>query len=86
MKIYSTTISKLDNDYSDGPGRDIQRLMVTERLARKWTQYKMADFLNISQSTVSRLEAGDYQGFNLCFLLDIAEQLGYEPHMVFLKK
>lgn len=65
--------------------QDIQRFFILERIQRNWTQKQMADELGISQSSISRLENGQYQSFNLGFLLELAQKLNYEPHIIFMK-
>lgn len=65
--------------------QDIQRFFILERIQRNWTQRQMADELGISQSSVSRLENGQYQSFNLGFLLGLVQKLNYEPHIIFMR-
>jgi len=65
--------------------QDIQRFFVLERVQRNWTQKQMADELGISQSSISRLENGQCQSFNLRFLLSLAQKLNYKPHIIFMR-
>lgn len=84
-KVYQCSIDKLSANSVQLLVQDIQRFFVKERVGRNWSQQYMASKLGISQSSVSRLESGQYQSFSLGFLLELAEKLGYEPHIIFLK-
>lgn len=84
-RVYQCTIEKLSSGSIQAIAQDIQRFFVKERVNRNWSQKFMAEQLGVSQSTVSRLESGQYQAFSLGFLLELSEKLGYEPHLVFLK-
>jgi transcriptional regulator with XRE-family HTH domain len=44
------------------------------RLARDWKQHQMADYLGVSQPTVTRLEAGQPESGPVSRLLDILER------------
>ena len=64
----------------------LQRMILQERLDRRWTQQEMADFLGVSQATVCRLESDDYTGLKLQTIITIADKLGYDYRVEFEKK
>lgn len=66
-------------------GSDIQQFFVNERTARGWSQMGMAHFLGVSQSTVSRLESGEYRAFKVEYLMSLAKKLDYDTRIVFQK-
>lgn len=84
-KVPKRTVEKLSTHSMRFIVQDIQRFFVKERIANNWSQKDMAQILGISQSSVSRLESGEYLSFSFGLLMKLSEKLGYEPHIVFLR-
>lgn len=85
-KMYQCTLAKLEPTEAWYNAQDVRRFIVKERLARNWSQSDLAHFLGVSQSTVSRLEKDGGLTCNFGWVLEAASRLGYDAHVVFLKK
>jgi HTH-type transcriptional regulator / antitoxin HigA len=56
--------------------RGIADLLIKARVARGWTQRRLADELGIAEQQVQRYESTGYSDASLARLADIAEALG----------
>jgi HTH-type transcriptional regulator/antitoxin HigA len=54
---------------------DLPTVLIQARVARGWTQKQLADLLSVTEQTIQRYEATDYQGVALARLARIAEML-----------
>jgi transcriptional regulator with XRE-family HTH domain len=68
------------------PFRAVAMELVRIRLDADLTQQQLADRIGTSKSVVSRLESLDYGRVSLTTLARIADALGLELHIQFLKK
>lgn len=60
-------------------GQEVRR----HRLARELTQEKLAELIGIDQSTVSRVETGDFRTVEPELMLRFAVVLEVEPELLF---
>lgn len=63
--------------------QDISQFFLQERTRRNWSQKEMALALGVSQPTISRLESGTYQDFNVGFIAEMVTKLSVTPRMIF---
>lgn len=55
---------------------EIATLLVKARIARGWTQHRLADALGIAEQQVQRYESTDYRSASLARICDVAAALG----------
>ncbi len=55
---------------------ELSTVLVKARIARGWTQRKLAEKLGVAEQQIQRYEANDYRSTSLARLCDIANALG----------
>ncbi|MCU1497830.1 MAG: hypothetical protein JWM47_1783 [Acidimicrobiales bacterium] len=54
---------------------DLATLLVKARIARGWTQKRLAEALGVAEQQIQRYESSDYRSASLARLCDVAEAL-----------
>ena len=57
---------------------ELPTVLIQARVARGWTQKQLADLLGVTEQTIQRYEATDYQSVALARLAKIAETLSVQ--------
>jgi HTH-type transcriptional regulator / antitoxin HigA len=53
-------------------------LLIKARIARKWTQARLADELGVAEQQIQRYEATEYRSASLARICDVASALGVD--------
>jgi HTH-type transcriptional regulator/antitoxin HigA len=57
---------------------DLATLLIKARIARGWSQRRLADELNVAEQQVQRYEATGYRSASLARICDVAAALGVD--------
>ena len=55
---------------------ELATLLVKARIARGWTQRRLAEALGVAEQQIQRYESSDYRSASLARICDVAEALG----------